>query len=291
MLSAITDNESLQSMPSTSRAINNNDNISEISVEEFSERVTHTSSLLVASLYSQLSLLRVFRQEIINSIINFNNYVKMLENKYNAIEPNLHKDMSAMFNIVQNAFAHHSSEYQTMNYFKSLNSFVEPQEICVNSFIDFKLMKTRKTLIRNRKICLVPLETILKKFLQLPGVYNKIKCNIQEEGNSEIMTSVFKSKIWHSMKQQYGNEVLPFILYYDELEINNPLGTHRGLHKLGIVYCTIGGINKQFASMLENIFLVQIHNISDYNAVGNKQIFAALINDINKLQSTGICKH
>jgi len=44
------------------------------------------------------------------------------------------------------------------------------------------------------------------------------------------------------------------ILYYDELEINNPLGTHRGLHKLGVVHCTIDGIDEQFASMLENIF-------------------------------------
>jgi len=35
--------------------------------------------------------------------------------------------------------------------------------------------------------------------------------------------------------QQHNNN-LPLILHYDELEINNPLGTHRGLHKLGVVY-------------------------------------------------------
>jgi len=40
--------------------------------------------------------------------------------------------------------------------------------------------------------------------------------------------------------------------------------------------------------MLENIFLIQLHNVTDYVQVGNKQIFAPLINDINKLQINGI---
>lgn len=150
-------------------------------------------------------------------------------------------------------------------------------------------MKTGKNiLVKNRKICVVPLEKNLKRFLELPGVYDSIKSNIQEKEQNETMTSVFKSKLWHSIKQRHENDILPFILYYDELEINNPLSSHRGLHKLGVIYCVIGGIDEQFASMLENIFLVQIHNVTDYNAVGNKQIFATLINDINKLQSEGI---
>jgi len=284
----ITDNLSLQSMPSTSCAINNSDNF-DITVKEFADKITKSSTLFVASLYSRPSLPRVFCQGIIDSIGNFLNCIKILEEKYKSIEPNPHLDLSAMFNILNNAFTDYSSEYKTMLYFKTMKSLIEPQEICIGAFIDSKLMKTNKQmLVRNRKICIIPLGNVLKTFLELPGVYNKIISNIQENEKNEIITSALQSEIWHSIKQQHDNEVLPLILYYDELEINNPLGTHRGLHKLGVVYCTIGGIDEQFASMLENIFLVQLHNVTDYVQVGNKQIFATLINDINKLQTNGI---
>ena len=36
---------------------------------------------------------------------------------------------------------------------------------------------------------------------------------------------------------------LQFVLYYDDVETNNPLGSHRGKHKLGIsnieIYCHV----------------------------------------------------
>jgi len=64
--------------------------------------------------------------------------------------------LSAMFNILNNAFTDYSSEYKTMLYFKTIKSLIEPQEICIGAFIDSKLMKTNKQmLVRNRKICIV----------------------------------------------------------------------------------------------------------------------------------------
>jgi len=150
----ITDNLSLQSMPSTSCAINNSDNTFDITVKEFADKIAQSSTLFVANLYSRPSLPRVFCQGIIDSIRNFLNYVKILEEKYKSIEPNPHLDLSAMFNILNNAFTDYSSEYKTMLYFKTMKSLIEPQEICIGAFIDSNLMKTSKQmLVRNRKIC------------------------------------------------------------------------------------------------------------------------------------------
>lgn len=228
IMEKVTYNLSSQSMPSTSCAISNSDNIFNITVEEFGKKIAQASTLFVASLYSQPSLPRVFCQEIINSIKSFLNYVKIIEEKYKSIELNPHQDLSAMFNILNNAFADHSSEYQTMLYFKTLKSLIEPQQICIGAFIDPKLMTTGKQmLVKNQRICTVPLEKILKTFLELPDVYNKIISNIKENEQNKIITSLLQSKIWHSNKQQHDNDVLPLILYYDELEINNPLGTQR----------------------------------------------------------------
>lgn len=67
-----------------------------------------------------------------------------------------------------------------------------------------------------------------------------------------------------------------------------PLGSHQGVHKLGVVYCTIGGIDEKYASIFENIFVIQLHNVVDYKQFGNKQIFTTLINQIKTLQTDGI---
>lgn len=273
---------------SASCAINNS-NISNITVEAFAESMAKTSASFVARLYSRPSLPRVFCQEIIDSIEVFLDNVKIIEKTYKAIELNPHPDLSSMFNILNNAFADFSSEYRTILYFKTLNSLIEPQEIYVGTSIDSKLTKTgRQIIVKNKKICILPLDKILKKFLELPGVYNNITSNIKKIKQSKMITSVLQSEIWHSIEQQYDNDMLPLILYFDEFEINNPLGSHRGLHKLGVVYCTVYGIGEEHASILENIFLVQLHNVIDHLQVGNKQIFANLINQINNLQTNGI---
>jgi len=88
----ITDNLSLQSMSSTSCGISNSDTFG-ISVKEFAEKIAQSSTLFVASLYSRPSLPRIFCQGIIDSIKNFLNCVKILEEKYKYIESNPHLDL------------------------------------------------------------------------------------------------------------------------------------------------------------------------------------------------------
>jgi len=275
--------------PSTSYAINSCDNTVEvITVEEFAKSVAKSSALLVASLYSRPSLPRIFCQEIIKSITTFLDCVKILEDKCKSIELNTHTDLNSMFYILYNSFTDFSSEYKTIQYFKKLNCLIEPQEISIGAVIDSKRKKAiTQTVITNKEICILPLEKILQKFLELPEVYDKITSNIKRIKQNKIKTNLLQSEVWNCIEQQFENDVFPLILYFDELEINNPLGSHRGVHKLGAVYCTIGGIDEKYASSLENIFLIQLHNVVDYK-FGNKQIFTTLINQIKKLQTDGI---
>lgn len=250
----------LSEIPSTSCAINNCD----ITVEEFSKVIA--KALFVASLYFRPSLPRVFCQEIINSVKTFLDCVKIVEDKCKSIELSSHSNLNSMFHILYNAFTDFSLEYKTMLYFKTLNYLIEPQETSIGAVIDSKRKKTgMQVLITNKKICIIPLEKILQKFLELPEVYNKITSNIKKIKQNKKRTSVLQSEVWHSIEQQYNNDVLSLILYFDEFEINNPLGSHRSIHKLGVVYCIIDDINEEYASLLENIFVVQLHNVVDYN--------------------------
>ena len=111
----------------------------------------------------------------------------------------------------------------------------------------------------HQKICVISLKKLFKIILELPGTYELLLSYIKKSKQSNSVTNHLQSKLWHSIEQKYENVVLPLILYFDDFEINNPFGTHRGIHKLGVVYCTIGCIPEEYSSQLENIFLEQLH--------------------------------
>lgn len=93
------------------------------------------------------------------------------------------------------------------------------------------------------------------------------KCN-------DILTSIVDGTVWKRFEEQYAEKIiLSLLLYFNDFEINNPFGSHSGVHKIGAVYCTIPTILNEYSSMLENIFLLQLHNVKDHSQLRNKSIF------------------
>lgn len=85
-----------------------------------------------------------------------------------------------------------------------------------------------------------------------------------------------------------GKTVFPLILYFDDVEINNPLGSHTNIQKLGAVYFLLGCIPYEFSSMLENIFLAQLHYTKDHKIAGNMKTFRNIIGQITDLEKHGL---
>lgn len=141
---------------------------------------------------------------MIEFLKSFLDCVQILLKKYKSIESNPQLDLCSMFDILNNAFIDYSSEYQTMLHFKILNTFIEPQEICINASIDSKSTKTgREIVITNQKIHIVSLEKILKTFLELPDVYTEITSNIQRLKQDKIVTNVLQSKAWCGVAKRH----------------------------------------------------------------------------------------
>ena len=235
--------------------------------------VAEASASFVARLDSQPSLPRSYTQEIINSVQSFLHHVDAVEACYRTTSANVNPDITAMFVVLRNAFSDHETEHRSMQYFKNLNFLIEPEEVSVGTIIGpkYKSEGTRMA-VSNRKIYIISLECIFRNFLELPRVYDTILEYRSNSKQSNTVTNYFQGGLWRSTEKIYENVVLPLIVYFDDLEINNPLGTHRGVHKLGAVYCSIGCIPERYSSRLENIFLVQLHNSTDYADSGNKHL-------------------
>ena len=97
---------------------------------------------------------------------------------------------------------------------------------------------------------------------------------------------------------------LQIFLYFDEVELCNPLGSSRKIHKLGMyamnwLYCdilvyslyfigcfyfTIGNIHQKFRSTLKSIQLLALAKNEDIRKYGMSCILKSIVDDIAKLE-------
>lgn len=73
---------------------------------------------------------------------------------------------------------------------------------------------------------------------------------------------------------------LQIILYSDEIEICNPLGSHTSKNKLLMFYYTLGNINPKYRSKLASIHLLAMARQSDLSECGVDAILERLHEDL-----------
>lgn len=82
--------------------------------------------------------------------------------------------------------------------------------------------------------------------------------------------------------------VLPLYVFFDDLELGNPLGSHRGVNKFGAVYVTIPCLPPHIASRLSSIIFSTIFHSSEKKESNNENVFKTLIDELNFLLEEGI---
>ncbi|XP_024884336.1 uncharacterized protein LOC112462665, partial [Temnothorax curvispinosus] len=193
--------------------------------------------------------------------------------------------MSAPFELL-------ATEHRRFNIFKEKGDFILPESYVVGETVEDKLINGR--IIKETSPVyaqFIPLRKTLHCFFSLPGVLESVlnyMTDLSEQ--SGILSNFVQGELWQQkIKHNFsGKTVIPLFIYYDDFEVNNPLGSHAGIQKLGGVYCTIPCLPPEFKSTLENIFLVLLFHADDRKAFGNESIYRILIDEINFLQEYGI---
>jgi hypothetical protein len=86
---------------------------------------------------------------------------------------------------------------------------------------------------------------------------------------------------------QENPSALSIMLYSDALEICNPLGARKGVHKIVNIYFTLLEINKSLRARTENFFLALM--VKDADLKDNRlQVYSRLIADLKHLETHGI---
>ncbi|XP_018376743.1 PREDICTED: uncharacterized protein LOC108769975 [Trachymyrmex cornetzi] len=197
----------------------------------------------------------------------------------------------AMITKLQRPFDELETEYKCLEYFKKIGSYIPPEEIKINCK-DVLIGKKKGTVSIEKKITIqfIPLRNVLKKFFEQPRIFQEtMNYNDSLNKYNLLISNIIQADNWKLKKESFDDRlVLPMLLYQDDFETNNPLGTHRGIGKIGGVYIVIPCLPPSIQSKTENIFLLTLYKYSDQMDVSLHDIFAKAMEELQFLEQKGI---
>lgn len=198
----------------------------------------------------------------------------------------------SFFDVIQNKT---STDYLFTKYLRENMHLNPPVEVrtCTTTNADVNIAAT--TSAGSSSVCgsekpsnyqYVSVLTTLKNYLEQPDVW--ASCNVTTS-NDTLLRSFTDGSLW--AQSAYANipNFLRLHLYSDEVEICNPIGSRKTVHKLSVFYFLVGNVETQHWSKLSNIHLALMCKYKDVKQIGYAQLLEPLLADIRVLESDGIC--
>lgn len=189
----------------------------------------------------------------------------------------------------ENPFVDFNTETKRMKYLKAKWGVVEPLEIILGIRYDIRRDKGTGTYsqvpVKDTFVYIPILETI--KFICHNTEICKLLSQMVPDNNKyEDFRdgSYFKT---HPLFSKHKN-ALQIQIYYDDFETANPLGSKRGVHKVGALYFVLRNLPPRFNSAVMNIHLVALFHSEDVKKYGFDPILQPLIKDIKTLETDGL---
>lgn len=137
----------------------------------------------------------------------------------------------------------------------------------------------------------IPLRKSLKCFLEIPKLFDKILEYVKSLGDETyLITNIMQADLWvkNYAEKAMDEIILPLYIFYDDLEVGNPLGNHAGTNKFGILYASVACLPLKIASKLNSIIFSTIIYSEDKKNSDSRRVFQRLIHEINFLQIESI---
>ncbi|XP_078487842.1 uncharacterized protein LOC144745800 [Ciona intestinalis] len=180
------------------------------------------------------------------------------------------------------------SPYKQEKYYREHFNYTEPQEITIGktcSLIDHGSERVASN--KSHFIYYIQLNKTIKALFQKKTFRDLLESTQAPHDDDTLMDfedgqlsknhPIFKDK--HNLR---------VVLYFDDVELCNPLGSKSGTHKLGLFYFTILNIPPMYRSKLPSIFLIAVAYTRDIKKFGIDTVLLPIVNDLNNLSSTGI---
>lgn len=262
--------------------------------KDFNDLIKSQVTVLITKLYGKMTLPRNLVQDIINDFENcFVLLLEEIKNKIGLYGFSTAKEKAAVLEMcasLQNIFSEVSSEYLRFKFLEKSKKFLQPEEVTIGHHTNITLSNALKT--KDVQFQFIPLRHTLTCFFQMDNVLDlclKHEQKLRLEQN--YISNVIQGSLWKSKKFNTNDSndlVFPLLIYFDEFEVGNPLGSHSGINKLGAVYASMPLIPHEYHSKLSSIFLCMLFHSMDIKAFGNAVLFSRLVDELNYLSTEGI---
>ena len=157
----------------------------------------------------------------------------------------------------------------------NLSLFVSPKSISIG-----RLETNRPVVV---SIQYVSLKDTLRSVLDNKDFREMIDLYMSEE-NTDLLD--YKDGLSYQVKSNDGS--LPLVLYFDDFESGNALGSHKTVHKIGAIYFSLRCLRPHMYSQLRNIYLACLFHSRTRERLGNERVLAPLLADLIHLEREGI---
>lgn len=196
--------------------------------------------------------------------------------------------LKQLASFCENPFEEYDTEYKFVKMLESCNMYEEPKIVEIDNSVTSLRLKNINTLnLTVTKGVLLPIKFQLKKYFEIPGVFEMFIENIEKLSVEPKLKNFINGSVWKKKVHQFTNKIVfPYFLYFDDFEVNNPLGSHAS-SLLGIYY-SFPTAPVALRHKLSNIFVAALFRTHDVKKFGNDKCFFNLIDILNDLEKNGL---
>lgn len=144
----------------------------------------------------------------------------------------------------------------------------------------------------NAKFHYVPLPKLLSMLCNIPDVAANLATLQVEEDAPRILKDYTDGLIYRehlrALLPEGSAHTILILLYTDEIDVVNPLGATRGIHKLLAVYCSLLNIHPKYRSQLHSIYLVMLVKYVHVQSYRLDTVLQPVVDDLRQLFDQGL---
>jgi len=182
------------------------------------------------------------------------------------------------------------TEYKQMQYFTKSGNFIQPVEELLPGVSYVQQRDSATGSVRQVAVAdsyqRIPLQLLLVKILELPGILQAMMEWQQQERHA--LQDVFDGEFCKRHPLFLKEFSVPILLYSDECETVNLLGSKTGIHKLGFVYFILKSLPADLLSNLQSHFLLAVYKSDDAKTYGIDAVLRPIVDELKTLERDGI---
>lgn len=217
-------------------------------------------------------------------------YNSVLQNNFDGI---ILSKLQKIETKIENTYRSVSSEKLLIKKLKEKGMYVKPFLTTIDSHLETGHFRGQPAIVEQKTtLASISIKDLYKNILEAPGTYESVEnLLIDLKKPTSKISNFMQGNLWKLKLSRLPPEVnfkyLPFLLYFDDWEPNNALGSHKKTGSICSCYLRMPFLPLDYESKLENIFTLAAFN-SSLKKLGLEVVLSHLINEMIDLENDGV---